>query len=292
MRDAPPAGSPMIEFAAVTTLFGRRPQRALARFRAGADKAALLAEGHVLALADVSLTIAPGEFFAVMGLSGSGKSTLIRHVNRLIDPTAGCIRVDGIEVSALDRRGLEAFRRRRVAMVFQHFGLLPHRTVLENAAYGLEVRGEPRAEREARAAAWLERVGLAGYERHMPQALSGGMRQRVGLARALAVETPVLLMDEPFSALDPLTRAELQAELAALHRGHGRTVLFVTHDLDEAARLADRIAILRDGAVVQVGAPADILERPADDHVRAFVGAVRRDRPQPPSSPFASPSAG
>ncbi|WP_374449862.1 ATP-binding cassette domain-containing protein [Stella sp.] len=283
---------PAIEIEGVTTIFGPRPRRALAAWRAGAGKAELLAGGHVLALADVSLSVGAGEFFAVMGLSGSGKSTLIRHVNRLVEPTEGRIRVDGVDVAGLDRRGLEAFRRGRVAMVFQHFGLLPHRTVLENAAYGLEIRGEARAAREAVTRDWLGRVGLSGYEDRLPRALSGGMRQRVGLARALAVGTPVLLMDEPFSALDPLTRVELQDELAALARAHSRTILFVTHDLDEAARLADRIAILRDGAVVQVGTPADILERPADDHVRAFVGAVSRARGQPPSRPFASPSAG
>ena len=282
----------LIEIDRVTTIFGRHPARALAAAVGGAGKAELLAGGHTLALDRVSLSVEAGEFFAVMGLSGSGKSTLVRHVNRLVEPTAGRVRVDGVDVSALDRRGLERFRRRTVAMVFQHFGLLPHRTVLENAAYGLEVRGEGRPAREARAAEWLARVGLRGYERHLPQALSGGMRQRVGLARALAVETPVLLMDEPFSALDPLTRAELQDELAALRRAHGRTILFVTHDLDEAARLADRIAILRDGVVVQVGTPADIVERPADDHVRAFVGAVRRRGDQSASSPLASPSGG
>ena len=188
------------------------------------------------------------------------------------------MRIDGIDVLALDNRGLEAFRRRMVAMVFQHFGLLPHRSVIENVAYGLEVRGEPLAQREAKAAEWIGRVGLQGYERQFPSGLSGGMQQRVGLARALAVETPILLMDEPFSALDPLIRAELQDELIRLQRAHGRTIVFVSHDLDEAVRLGDRIAILRDGVLVQTGAPADILERPADDHVRAFVGAARRPR--------------
>lgn len=281
-----------VTFDGVTTIFGPRPERALAAFRGGAGRAELLAGGHVLALADVSLAVAPGEFFAVMGLSGSGKSTLIRHVNRLVAPTAGRVTVGDVEVSTLGRRGLEAFRRGRVAMVFQHFGLLPHRTVIDNVAYGLEVRGEPRALRQAKAAEWLARVGLDGFAGHLPHALSGGMRQRVGLARALAVETPVLLMDEPFSALDPLTRAELQDQVAALHRAHRRTTLFVTHDLDEAARLADRIAILRDGIVVQVGRPSEILEQPADDHVRAFVGAVRRGAAQSASSPLASPSAG
>ena len=293
----------LIEFDGVTTIFGRRPRRALDAVRDGVDKAALLADwGHTLALDDVSLTVEAGQVFVVMGLSGSGKSTLARHVNRLVEPTAGHVRVDGVDVLALDRAGLEAFRRRTVAMVFQHFGLLPHRPVIENVAYGLAIRGERRAAREAKAAEWIARVGLAGYERHYPAALSGGMQQRVGLARALAVETPILLMDEPFSALDPLTRAELQDLLADLQRDHGRTIVFVTHDLDEATRLGDRIAILRDGVVVQEGTPADILERPADDHVRAFVGAVHRPRrasreaarpaAQSPSSALASPSAG
>ncbi len=293
----------LIELEHLTTIFGPRPGRVLERVRGGAGKAALLAEtGHTLALNDVSVEIEAGEIFVVMGLSGSGKSTLVRHINRLIDPTAGRVRIDGVEVLALDNRALEGFRRRSVAMVFQHFGLLPHRSVIENVAYGLEVRGEPRAQREAKAAEWIGRVGLQGYERQLPSGLSGGMQQRVGLARALAVETPILLMDEPFSALDPLTRAELQDELIELQQGHGRTIVFVTHDLDEAVRLGDRIAILRDGVVVQTGTPDDILERPADGHVRAFVGAVHRPRkPQPRtqpsttqsgSSPLASPSAG
>ncbi|BBK44471.1 hypothetical protein STVA_44910 [Allostella vacuolata] len=293
----------LIELDGVTTIFGRRPRRALDAVRGGAGKAALLAEwGHTLALDEVSLAIEAGQVFVLMGLSGSGKSTLVRHVNRLVEPTAGHVRVDGVDVLALDRAGLGAFRRRMVAMVFQHFGLLPHRPVIENVAYGLAIRGERRAAREAKAAEWIARVGLAGYERHYPAALSGGMQQRVGLARALAVETPILLMDEPFSALDPLTRAELQDLLADLQRDHGRTIVFVTHDLDEATRLGDRIAILRDGVVVQEGTPADILERPADDHVRAFVGAIHRPRRagrdaarpagQSPSRPLASPSAG
>ncbi|GGG42543.1 quaternary amine ABC transporter ATP-binding protein [Chelatococcus composti] len=270
---------PLIELDHVVTIFGNDPEGALARVRAGADKKTLLAEtNHVLGLDDITLSIEAGEIFVVMGLSGSGKSTLVRHINRLIDSTAGAVRIDGTDIMALSKKELIALRRRRIAMVFQRFGLLPHRRVLENAAYGLEIRGLPKAEREARSRDWLERVGLKGYEDRYPGELSGGMQQRVGLARALAADTDIILMDEAFSALDPLIRSELQDELVALQRATGKTIVFITHDLDEALRLADRIAILKDGRLVQVGTPTDILLSPADPYVEAFVRDVNRAR--------------
>ncbi len=269
----------LLELRNVTKVFGPRPLRALDRVRAGTGKETLLAEtGHILALNDVSLSIDAGETFVVMGLSGSGKSTLIRHINRLIDPTAGSVIVDGVDLMGLSIRELVEFRRRRMSMVFQHFGLMPHRTVLDNVAYGLEVQGIRRAERRCRAAVWVENVGLAGYEQKYPSELSGGMAQRVGLARALATESDILLMDEAFSALDPLIRGQMQDQLMALQAGLKKTIVFITHDLDEALRLGDRIAILKDGVVAQIGRPADILLHPADAYVRSFVKDVNRAR--------------
>ena len=269
----------LIALRGVTTLFGPRPRAALRRVAAGEDKAAIrAATGHVLALRDVSLDIAARQVFVIMGLSGSGKSTLIRHLNRLIDPTAGAISVGGADFLALSIGELTRFRRAHMAMVFQHFGLLPHRTVLDNAAYALELRGQARRARRAEAAEWLAAVGLAGYESAYPDRLSGGQKQRVGLARALAAGTDILLMDEPFSALDPLIRAEMQELLTGLQARLRKTVVVVTHDLDEALRLGDRIAVLKDGAVVQVGAPAELVLNPADDYVRAFVRDVNRAR--------------
>lgn len=270
---------PLIELRHVSKIFGRAPKEGLARLRGGIGKEQLLAEtGMVLGLHDVTLAIEAGEIFVVMGLSGSGKSTLIRHLNRLIDPTDGEVLVDGENILAFSNRALEEFRRRRVSMVFQRFGLMPHRTVLANVGYGLEVRGEPRRSREATARHWVETVGLAGYEDAWPHQLSGGMQQRVGLARALATGADILLMDEPFSALDPLIRSQMQDQLIALHARFGRTVVFITHDLDEALRIGTRIAILKDGVVVQVGTPAEILLAPADDYVAAFVRDVNRAR--------------
>jgi glycine betaine/proline transport system ATP-binding protein len=269
----------LIELRRVTKIFGRAPKEGLARVRAGTGKEQLLAEtGMVLGLSDVNLAIDPGEIFVVMGLSGSGKSTLIRHLNRLIDPTDGEVLVDGEDVLKLSSRALEEFRRRRMGMVFQRFGLMPHRTVLANVGYGLEVRGEPRRVREQAARDWVERVGLAGYEDSYPHQLSGGMQQRVGLARALATGADILLMDEAFSALDPLIRSQMQDQLIALQAELNRTVVFITHDLDEALRIGTRIAILKDGVVVQVGTPAEILLSPADDYVSAFVRDVNRAR--------------
>jgi len=269
----------VIELENVYKLFGPRPAAVMPRVREGASKETLLAEtGHTLALRDVTLAMPAGRTFVVMGLSGSGKSTLLRLLNRLIEPTAGAVRVDGTDVLALSEAELTVFRRRRTSMVFQRFGLFPHRTVLRNVAYGLAVQGTPRGEREARARRWVETVGLAGYENAYPVQLSGGMQQRVGLARALATDPDILLMDEPFGALDPLIRREMQDELLALQAKLHKTIAFITHDLDEALRLGDRIAIIRDGEVVQVGTPAEILLRPASGHVAAFVRDVNRGR--------------
>lgn len=269
----------LIDVQHITKIFGPNPKAALARVKDGMGKEELLAQtGHTLGLDDISLSIEKGEIFVVMGLSGSGKSTLIRHFNRLIDPTDGKILIDGIDIIGLSMRDLCAFRRQRMSMVFQRFGLMPHRTVLENVAYGLEVRGLGRREQEARARQWVETVGLSGFERQFPSQLSGGMQQRVGLARALATDADILLMDEAFSALDPLIRSQMQDQLIALQAELNKTIVFITHDLDEALRIGDRIAILKDGSLSQVGTPPEILLQPADDYVRAFVRDVNRAR--------------
>lgn len=268
-----------IEAVHLTKIFGKHPKRALARLAAGATKETLLAEtGDIVGLHDVSISVERGEIFVVMGLSGCGKSTLIRHLNRLIDPTGGSVTIDGADLMSLSIRELERYRRERMAMVFQRFGLLPHRTVAENVAYPLEIRGIGRQERRKRALEWVATVGLDGYEDRYPAELSGGMQQRVGLARALCADAEILLMDEAFSALDPLIRSQMQDLLMKLQERLKKTIVFITHDLDEALRLGDRIAILRDGALVQVGAPADILLHPADAYVRAFVKDVNRAR--------------
>jgi glycine betaine/proline transport system ATP-binding protein len=225
---------------------------------------------------DVSFDVAPGEVFVVMGLSGSGKSTLVRCLTRLIEPTAGTVTIDGIDVTNASEGQLRDLRRNRVSMVFQHFGLLPHKQVLDNVAYGLEIRGMKRKERRAKAAEIVDLVGLDGYERSYPDQLSGGMQQRVGLARALAGDPNILLFDEPFSALDPLIRRDMQNEVIRLHHELGKTMVFITHDLQEALKLGDRILIMRDGEVVQVGAPDEVVGAPADDYVRDFVSEVPR----------------
>ncbi|MEU9354334.1 betaine/proline/choline family ABC transporter ATP-binding protein [Streptomyces griseoloalbus] len=234
--------------------------------------------GCTAAVRDVSFDVRKGEVFVVMGLSGSGKSTLVRCLTRLIEPTAGTIAIDGEDVRAMDKARLRALRRHRAAMVFQHFGLLPHRTVLDNVAYGLEIQGMGRAERRERAAEVVAKVGLEGMEQRRPAQLSGGQRQRVGLARALAVDPEVLLFDEPFSALDPLIRRDMQEEVIRLHHEEGRTMVFITHDLSEALKLGDRIALMRDGRVVQLGTPEEIVGSPADDYVREFVRDVPREQ--------------
>jgi glycine betaine/proline transport system ATP-binding protein len=234
--------------------------------------------GCTAAVRDVGFDVRKGEVFVVMGLSGSGKSTLVRCLTRLIEPTAGTIAIDGEDVRAMNRSRLRELRRHRAAMVFQHFGLLPHRTVLDNVAYGLEVQGVGRRERREKAAEVVAKVGLEGMEQRRPGQLSGGQQQRVGLARALAVDPEVLLFDEPFSALDPLIRRDMQDEVVRLHREEGRTMVFITHDLSEALKLGDRIALMRDGRIVQLGTPEEIVGSPADDYVREFVRDVPREQ--------------
>ncbi|MCY3588588.1 MAG: betaine/proline/choline family ABC transporter ATP-binding protein [Chloroflexi bacterium] len=231
--------------------------------------------GAVVGLRDINIQIGRGELFVVMGLSGCGKSTLVRCINRLIEPSVGQVWLDGREVTAMNQEDLREIRRRELAMVFQHFGLMPHRNVLDNVGLPLEVAGVDKQERRERANSALELVGLGEWTGSMPNQLSGGMKQRVGLARGLATDTPVLLMDEPFSALDPVIRRELQDELLALQESVQKTIVFITHDLNEAVRVGDRIAIMRDGEVVQVGAPNDVVLNPADSFVREFTQDVR-----------------
>ncbi len=272
-------GPVKIRVEGVSKVFGRDPKGALAKVRAGMDKARLKDEtDHVLGLHDISLDIRAGETFVIMGLSGSGKSTLIRHFNRLIEPTGGHILFDGEDILSFDAARLQAFRRRKVAMVFQRFALLPHKTVIENVAYGLTLDGVAKAEALRRAGEQIALVGLSGFETSYPAQLSGGMQQRVGLARALATDAEVLLMDEAFSALDPLIRHDMQLQLKDLQARLGKTIVFITHDLDEALLLGDHIAILKDGTLRQVGTGADILARPADDYVARFVRDVNRGR--------------
>ncbi len=230
--------------------------------------------GCVAAVKDISFDVSAGEVFVVMGLSGSGKSTLVRCLTRLIEPTSGTISIEGEDITNASESKLRDLRRRYVSMVFQHFGLLPHRTVIDNVAYGLEVRGMGKAERRAKAGEVVEMVGLKGYERAYPDQLSGGMQQRVGLARALANDPELLLFDEPFSALDPLIRRDMQDEVIRLQADLKTTMVFITHDLQEAVKLGDRILIMRDGEVVQMGTPADIVANPADEYVRDFVSDV------------------
>lgn len=268
-----------IEVRGITKIFGTAPKSIVPMVQAGKGKDEILAEtGHTVGLNNVSLTIEKGEIFVIMGLSGSGKSTLIRHFNRLIEPTAGSIVVDGVDVVDLDAKALERFRRTKMSMVFQRFGLFPHRTVIENTAYGLEVQGVDKPARYAKAKEWLETVGLSGYEDSYPSQLSGGMQQRVGLARALCTDPEILLMDEAFSALDPLIRSGMQDQLIELQEKLNKTIVFITHDLDEALRIGDKIAILKDGVLSQVGRPEEILLHPADDYVEAFVRDVNRAR--------------
>ncbi|MEV4311438.1 betaine/proline/choline family ABC transporter ATP-binding protein [Actinocrispum sp. NPDC049592] len=232
--------------------------------------------GCTAAVRDIGFEVAPGEVFVVMGLSGSGKSTLVRCLTRLVEPTAGEVIFEGEDILRADEKRLRELRRRKFAMVFQHFGLLPHRCVLDNVAYGLEIRGAGKAERTKRANEVIELVGLSGYGHAYPDQLSGGMQQRVGLARALAVDPDVLLFDEPFSALDPLIRRDMQSEVIRLHHEVGKTMVFITHDLSEALKLGDRILIMRDGALVQIGTGDELVAAPADDYVRDFVKDVPR----------------
>ena len=249
------------------------------RVRDGMSKDELLdGHGHVLGLKNINLDVDAHHIQVVMGLSGSGKSTLIRHINRLIEPTSGEVLVDGVDVLGMSPPELREFRRSKASMVFQRFALLPHRTVADNVAYGLRVQGIDKAECAERSQRWIDRVGLAGYEDYFTAQLSGGMQQRVGLARALATDAEILLMDEPFSALDPLIRTDMQDILLDLQTELHKTIVFITHDLEEALRLGNNIAILRDGEAVQIGTPQDIIMRPADDYVAEFIKDINRGR--------------
>ncbi len=280
-----PAGGGVLEDLAVPALearglfkvFGRRPDEAVRRLRAGADRDDLGSSGTA-AVIDASFAVRRGEIFVVMGLSGSGKSTLIRMLNGLQEPTAGEVVIDGSSITGVPEGELRRVRRSSVSMVFQHFALLPHRTVLDNVAYPLEIQGVPVQERRERALLAIERAGLAGWHDTTPGELSGGMRQRVGLARALAADTGIVLMDEAFSALDPLIRREMQEQLIELQQELGKTIVFITHDLNEAMLLGDRIAVMRDGRIVQIGTPEEILTDPANDYVAQFVQDVDRAR--------------
>ncbi|WP_341995292.1 glycine betaine/L-proline ABC transporter ATP-binding protein [Microbacterium sp. LWH7-1.2] len=283
---APPA----IEARNLFKVFGRDPKDAVKRLRAGATRADVADAGSA-AVIDASFTVQPGEIFVIMGLSGSGKSTVLRMLNGLLPPTAGDVFVQGQSVTKAPAKALRGIRQRSISMVFQHFALLPHLTVLDNAAYALEIQGVGRDERRARAREILEKVGLADRALAMPDELSGGMRQRVGLARALTSGTDILLMDEAFSALDPLIRREMQEQLVELQRELGRTIVFITHDLNEAMFLGDRIAVMRDGRIVQNGTPEEILTDPANDYVAQFVQDVDRARVLTAGSVMAPPVA-
>ena len=267
---------PIIKVDSVWKIFGRSPERALSEDNAGRSKGELQSQlGVVIGLSDVSFEVQKGETFVIMGLSGSGKSTMVRCLIRLIEPTAGNIVIDGHDITAMDDRELMEFRRDKIAMVFQHYGLMPHRNVLDNAAWGLEIQGIPESERYERTKEVLDMVGLGGWESSYPRQLSGGMQQRVGLARALVVDTDILLMDEPFSGLDPLIRRQMQDELLRLQDDLHKTIVFITHDLNEALKLGSRIAIMQDGRVVQIGSPEDIVLRPEDQYVGDFTQDVR-----------------
>ncbi|WP_084076973.1 glycine betaine/L-proline ABC transporter ATP-binding protein [Demequina sp. NBRC 110057] len=257
-------------------VFGRGADDAVKKLRKGASRDEL--GGATAAVIDASFEVKKGEIFVVMGLSGSGKSTLIRMLNGLHPQTAGTVEVGGDSITGVSPTKLRDIRRKRVSMVFQHFALLPHRTVIDNVAYGLEIQGVSKAERLQRAAKVTDIVGLGGWEEKYPSELSGGMQQRVGLARALAADTDVLLMDEAFSALDPLIRREMQDQLLELQQELGKTIIFITHDLNEAMYIGDRIAVMRDGRIVQIGSPEDILTNPANDYVEQFVQDVDRSR--------------
>ncbi|WP_309647595.1 betaine/proline/choline family ABC transporter ATP-binding protein [Nocardioides sp.] len=269
--------APALQVDGLWKIFGQRADKVIGTPDADLSRADLKARtGCVAAVKDVSFDVAPGEVFVVMGLSGSGKSTLVRCLTRLIEPTAGQVTIDGEDVTKASGAELRELRRHKVSMVFQHFGLLPHRQVIDNVAYGLEVRGVKKAQRRQRAGDLVDLVGLTGYDESYPDQLSGGMQQRVGLARALANDPAILLFDEPFSALDPLIRRDMQNEVVRLQAELRKTMLFVTHDLQEALKLGDRILIMRDGEIVQIGKPAEVVARPVDDYVRDFVSDVPR----------------
>jgi glycine betaine/proline transport system ATP-binding protein len=258
-------------------VYGPKAERIVGSPDADLPRAELLEKtGCVVAVREVSFDVAPGEVFVVMGLSGSGKSTLVRMVNRIHDPTSGQVLIDGEDVLAASDDRLREVRRKKISMVFQHFGLLPHRRIVDNVAFGLEIQGTDKAERWAIAEEVLSKVGLGGWGQSFPDELSGGMQQRVGLARALANDPEILLFDEPFSALDPLIRRDMQNEVIKLQRDLKKTMIFITHDLAEALKLGDRIAIMKDGRFVQVGTPEEVVAHPADDYVADFTKDVPR----------------
>jgi len=258
-------------------IYGDNCRAALKLFSQGANREAILqATGQVLGIAEVSFTINPGEIFVVMGLSGSGKSTLLRCINRLITPTRGQVYIDDEDIAHVDEKRIRQIRLTKVSMVFQHFGLFPHRTVADNVEYGLKLRGMNKTQRRRKALEALEVVGLVQWADYRPSALSGGMQQRVGLARALATDAEILLMDEPFSALDPLTRREMQNELLRLQKQLNKTIVFITHDTPEALKLGDRIAVMKEGVIVQLGTPEELLNQPANDYIRDFIQDVNR----------------
>ncbi len=266
-----------IEINNVYKIFGNNPSKVLPMLKDGSSKEDILDKtGHTVGLDNVSLNIEEGEIFVCMGLSGSGKSTLIRHLNRLIDPTEGEILIEGTNVMSLNQKQLIDLRREKMSMVFQRFGLFPHKTVIQNVGYGLEMQGKEENARNKTAMEKIQAVGLSGFENQYPNQLSGGMQQRVGLARALATDTDIMLMDEAFSALDPLIRSDMQKQLIDLQSELKKTIVFITHDLDESLKLGDHIGILNAGKLVQVGSPVDIIMNPADDYVAAFVKDVNR----------------
>lgn len=263
----------------LTKVFGSNPKEGVKRLQQGQSKEQILKEtGMTVGVKNASFEVKPGEFFVLMGLSGSGKSTLIRLINRLIEPTSGEVLIDGEDITKMNKNDLMQTRRKKLSMVFQKFALFPHRNVLENVAYGLEVQGVEKSIREEKARKSIADVGLEGYENSFPDQLSGGMQQRVGLARALANDSDILLMDEAFSALDPIIRKEMQDELLQLQSKLGKTILFITHDLDEALKLGDRIAIMKNGEIVQIGTAEEILENPANEYVYNFVEDVDRSK--------------
>lgn len=272
-------GDPSISIRNLYKIFGPHPEQLIDAVKAGMSKAELMERHrHVLGLRDINVDMRGGEITVIMGLSGSGKSTLIRHINRLIEPTDGAIRVEGENVLEYGEERLRQMRRAQMAMVFQHFALLPHRTVLENTALAQAVRGAPRARYEEAAHGWLKRVGLDGQAGQYPHQLSGGMQQRVGIARALCSNAPIMLMDEAFSALDPLIRTDMQDLLLELQKELHKTIVFISHDLDEALKLADHLVILKDGVVVQQGEPQEILLYPIDPYIVDFISDINRAR--------------
>jgi glycine betaine/proline transport system ATP-binding protein len=264
-----------IEVNGATKIFGKNSKRAAQQLREGKSKNEILKEtGATVGVNNATFDVNEGEIFVIMGLSGSGKSTLVRLLNRLIDPTMGHILLDGIDIVQMNKEQLREVRRKKIGMVFQNFALFPHKTIVENTEYGLEIQGVSKVERHEKAKESLRLVGLSGYEDQYPNQLSGGMQQRVGLARALANDPDILLMDEAFSALDPLIRKDMQNELLQLHHDMGKTIIFITHDLDEALRIGDRIALMKDGEIVQIGTPEEILMSPSNEYVERFVEDV------------------